>query len=95
MRRATEKAISWLTGLTERTFVGIESRLLTLFELLSQVAHGSEPDAAARIEELERRHDKIDEQIARIAGGEVPMLDDTAVKERFQQFTTLARGLLA
>ena len=27
--------------------------------------------------------------------GDVPLLDDTALKERFQQFTTLARELLA
>lgn len=92
---ATEKAISWLTSLTERTFVGTESRLLTLFELLNQVAHGSEPDAAARIEELKRRRGELDEQIARIESGDVPLLDDTAVKERFQQFTILARELLA
>jgi len=31
---ATEKAIVWLDALTERSFVGTESRLLTLFELL-------------------------------------------------------------
>ena len=31
---ATEKAIAWLGTLTERSFVGTESRLLTLFELL-------------------------------------------------------------
>ena len=29
---ATEKAIAWLGTLTERSFVGTESRLLTLFE---------------------------------------------------------------
>jgi len=33
---ATEKAINWLEGLTQRSFVGTESRLLTLFELLRQ-----------------------------------------------------------
>jgi hypothetical protein len=34
---ATEKAIAWLGSLTERSFVGTESRLLTLFELLKQM----------------------------------------------------------
>ena len=33
---ATEKAIAWLHALTERPFVGTESRLLTLFALLEQ-----------------------------------------------------------
>jgi hypothetical protein len=35
---ATEKALAWLAGLTERAFVGTESRLLTLFELLRQMS---------------------------------------------------------
>jgi len=92
---ATEKAISWLTSPTERAFVGTESRLLTLVELLNQVVHGSEPDAATRIAELERRRTEIDEEIGRLEAGDVPILDDTAVRERFQQFTALARELLA
>ena len=41
---ATEKAIAWLGTLTERSFVGTESRLLTLFELLKQMSEGSERD---------------------------------------------------
>ncbi|MFA7619970.1 MAG: DUF3375 family protein, partial [Thiohalomonadaceae bacterium] len=43
---ATEKAIAWLGQLTERSFVGTESRLLTLFELLKQMSEGSEADPA-------------------------------------------------
>ena len=31
---ATEKAIAWLAQLSERQFIGTESRLLTLFDLL-------------------------------------------------------------
>jgi len=91
---ATEKAIAWLGTLTERSFVGTESRLLTLFELLKQMSAGSETDPAARIAELQRRRDEIDSQIARIAGGDMPLLDDTAIKDRFQQVTQLARELL-
>ena len=37
---ATEKAIAWVAGLAERSFVGTESRLLTLFELLRQMNEG-------------------------------------------------------
>lgn len=46
---STEKAIVWLTTLAERSFVGTESRLLTLFELLKQMAEGSETDPQTRI----------------------------------------------
>ena len=92
---ATEKVIAWLGSLAERPFVGTESRLLTLFELLRQMSEGSETDPGARIAELDKRRAEIDEEIARILEGDVFLLDDTAVKDRFQQFTRLARELLA
>lgn len=91
---ATEKAIAWLGTLAERSFVGTESRLLTLFELLKQMSEGSEADPAKRIGELHKRRDDIDAEIARVLAGDVPMLDDTALKDRFQQFMQLARELL-
>lgn len=91
---ATEKAIAWLGTLTERSFVGTESRLLTLFELLKQMSEGSEVDPARRIAELHRRRDEIDAEIAQVLAGDVPLLDDTAIKDRFQQFMQLARDLL-
>ena len=92
---ATEKAIAWLASLTERAFVGTESRLLTLFDLLRQMSEGSETDPRARIAELERRRDQIDADIARILSGDIPLLDETALRDRFQQFIQLARELLA
>ena len=92
---ATEKAIAWLSTLTQRAFVGTESRLLTLFELLKQMSEGSETDPQTRIAELNKRRDEIDAEIARIQSGDIPMLDDTALKDRFQQFTALARDLLS
>lgn len=91
---ATEKAIAWLGGLSERTFVGTESRLLTLFELLKQMVEGSETDAETRIAELRKRRDEIDARIQRIRDGDLEVLDETALKDRFQQFLQLARELL-
>ena len=91
---ATEKAIAWLASLTERSFVGTESRLLTLFELLRQMSEGTETDPRVRIEELRKRRDALDAEIERVQGGDVPLLDDTALKDRFQQFMQLARDLL-
>jgi hypothetical protein len=92
---ATEKAIAWLASLAERSFVGTESRLLTLFELLRQMDEGSEADPQLRLRELQRRRDEIDAEIARVREGDVALLTDTALRERFQQFTALARELLA
>lgn len=92
---ATEKAIGWLDSLAERAFVGTESRLLTLFELLKQIDSGSETDPEARIAELQQRRDDIDAAMARVLDGDVPLLDDTALRDRFQQFTMVARELLS
>ena len=92
---ATEKALTWLEGLTERIFIGTESRLLTLFELLRQMSEGSQTDPKVRLAELQKRRDEIDAEMDRIQAGDIPLLDDTALKDRFQQFLQLARELLA
>lgn len=91
---ASEKAIAWLATLGARAFVGTESRLLTLFELLKQMTEGSQTDPRARVAELQKRRDEIDAEIARVLGGDMPLLDATALKDRFQQFMALARELL-
>ncbi len=92
---ATEKGIRWLAGLTERSFIGTESRLLTLFDLLQQIAAGSETDPKLRIAELRKKRREIDAEIKQIQSGDIPLLDETAVKDRFQQFVMMAGELLS
>ncbi len=92
---ATEKAIAWLGTLTERSFVGTESRLLTLFELLQQMSEGTETNPQARLAELRARREAVDAEIERVESGDIPLLDDTALRDRFQQFVQLARELLS
>ena len=91
---ATEKAIAWLASLTERSFVGTEARLRTLFELLRQMNEGTETDPQVRIAELRKRRAALDTEIERARTGDVALLDDTALKDRFQQFMQIARELL-
>jgi hypothetical protein len=92
---ATEKAVAWLSSLAERSFVGTESRLLTLFDLLKQMDEGSETNPERRLAELHKRRAEIDAEIVRVAAGEIDVLDNTALKDRFQQFMQLARELLS
>ncbi|MDT3679249.1 MAG: DUF3375 domain-containing protein [Burkholderiaceae bacterium] len=92
---ATEKAIRWLVSLTERSFVGTESRLRTLFSLLEQIDLGTETNPMRRIEQLEAERDRINDEIVQITRGEVPLLQETAVRDRFQQFQQLASALLS
>ena len=91
----TERALAWLVSLSDRSFVGTESRLLTLFGLLKQMSEGSETNPQARLAELHKKRDAIDTEIARVVEGDLALLEDTALRDRFQQFTGLARELLA
>lgn len=91
---ATEKAIEWLSGLSKRQFVGTESRLLTIFDLLHQVVDGSETDPETRIAELEKRKEKLDIEIAKIKDGQIDLMDETRVRERFIAISDSADSLL-
>jgi len=92
---ATEQALDWLAGLTHRPFIGTQSRLLTLFELLRQLADGTDANPATRIAELERRRAEIDGEMARIRSGALSLIDASGVRERFLQITDAARALLS
>lgn len=92
---ATEKAIDWVASLGQRRFVGTESRLNTVFELLRQMAQGTELDPEARVAELERRRAEIDAEIERVRQGRIDVMDATQLKDRFQQMAATARGLLS
>lgn len=92
---ALEKAYRWVEGLQTRAFVGTESRLQILVDLLRQMVHGSQTDPQTRIEELERRRDAIDIELAEAQEGRFAILDDTALRERYQQFSSTARELLS
>lgn len=92
---ATEKAIAWLGSLTQRDFVGTESRLLMVFELLRQMVEGAESDPQIRLRELERRRQEIEDEIARVRAGDLQLMDETGLKDRFQQLQLTARDLLS
>jgi hypothetical protein len=92
---AVEKAVAWVKSLEGRAFVGTESRLNTVFELLRQMAFGAETDPDVRLAELRRRRAEIDEEIAKVLAGEVEVMDPAAQRDRYQQLTATARDLLA
>lgn len=92
---AAERAIRWLSQLTEQPFVGTESRLLTVFHLLQEMTEGTEPDPGARLAELERRKSELEAEMARVRAGHLELLDESALKDRFQQMSDTARGLLS
>ncbi len=92
---ALEQAVSFVQSLSERAFVGTESRLSTIVDLLRQLAFGAERDPQARLTELRRRRAHLDAEIARAEAGELEVLDDRAIRERYQQVGDTARQLLS
>lgn len=90
-----ERAVAMVASLDEAGFVGTESRLLNVVELLRQLDMGTDPNVESRLADLRRRRDAIDEEINRTIEGDIRVLSDRAVVERFQQFVGLARELLA
>ncbi len=92
---STEKALTWLEGLTQRSFVGTESRLLTVFELLRQLVAGSSQSAEIRLHDLERRRAELDREIEAVKSGTAPAIDEVQARDRFQQAASMARELLS
>ncbi len=92
---AAEQALHWLSSLEQRQFIGAESRLKQVFDLLHEIDQGSETDPEARIRDLERRRNAIDSEIAEIRAGRLDLMATTALRERFLQMTDTARTLLA
>lgn len=92
---ATETVIEWLRSLRQRQFVGTESRLLSLFQLLQDIVDATEPDPTRRIEELEKQKAQLDAEINRLCDGKLDPYDPTQLKERYYNVEDTARRLLA
>ncbi|HED13173.1 MAG TPA: DUF3375 domain-containing protein, partial [Gammaproteobacteria bacterium] len=92
---AVEKAIDWVRSLEEQKFIGTESRLLTIFRLLQELAQQTEEDPTLRIAELERQKAALDQQIERIRAGKMDAFDGTRIRERYFEIEDTARRLLS
>ncbi|MGB6059990.1 MAG: DUF3375 domain-containing protein [Microthrixaceae bacterium] len=92
---AFEKAYAWVSALRTRDFVGTESRLHTVVELLRQIVHGTDTDPEARLAVLKERRVELDRQIEQAEAGSIDVLSETSVRDRYQQFASTARELLS
>ena len=93
---ATEKAIEWIQGLEQREFIGTESRLFHLFELLKDIVHNTETNVELRLAELEAQKQALEIEIHKInTDGVIEIYDERQIKERFMQAEETARRLLS
>lgn len=92
---AVERTVAWLRSLRERSFVGTESRLLSVYQLLQQVQQMATRDPQERVATLKQRRREIDEEISRIQQQGLPPVNPTQVRERFHLIEDTARDLLS
>ena len=92
---AVERAVAWVRSLRERGFVGTESRLNTVIDLLRQIVYGGSTDAEIRLAELHRRRAELDAEIEAAERGDFHVMDSTSRRDRYQQFADIARALLS
>ena len=92
-----QKAVEWLVSLHKQDFVGTESRLRTVFNLLHEIARETDTDAEHRKAYLLAQQEKIAAELAEIeqSGVVKPRLDEVQVKERFLQAEDTAQAILA
>lgn len=92
---ATEKVIEWIASFEQKQFVGTESRLLTIFRLLQEIADETETDPTLRIQQLEQEKQAIEHKIAQLTAGHITPHDSTRIKEKYLQAEETARQLLS
>ena len=90
-----QKALDWLLSLRQQMFIGTESRLRTVFELLRQIVAGVESDPHQRLADLQRQKDEIEHKMEMVSEGKIDILDETQIKERFWQAMSTAREIVS
>ncbi|MBP1464340.1 DUF3375 domain-containing protein [Candidatus Chloroploca sp. M-50] len=90
-----ERALGWVEDLYRREFVGTESRFLSIFQLLEEIAVRSTEDVEQRLAQLAQERAAIEAEMTRIREtGRVEALTSTQIRERFLQAGEVARQLL-
>lgn len=92
---ATEKALNWLSELNKPEFVGAESRLLQIFNLLRELSIKSSDDIELRKTELLKEKLKIDTELKKIESGEYEKYDERLIKEKFSLLEEAVGKLLS
>jgi hypothetical protein len=90
-----QTALNFVQSLQAYSFVGTESKFLILLDLLKQLNLGTIAKPDEYLKDLKAQRKELDRRIAEAEKGLVPRLDERQVKERFQQFSMLARSLLS
>jgi hypothetical protein len=81
---AAQRAVDWLYGLKK-----------SVFDLLHELARDTDDDPEKRLRLLKEQREKLNKQILAVEAGQVEVLDEVQVKERFLHAISTAQGILA
>ena len=89
-----EKALRWIEEMQGRRFVGTESRLKLLLELIGDLVHGTTEDSATKLVTLRARKAEIEQAICAVELGQDTGMSATQIRERLFFLSDLSRQLL-
>lgn len=85
-----QKAIEYILGLKAETFIGTESKLMIVFNILEEIKRQSEADPDERLKDLLKRKADIENEINKVKSGEISVWEDGKIKENFLQTLKIA-----
>lgn len=89
-----EKALRWIEEMQGRRFVGTESRLKLLLELIGELIHGTTEDSTTKLATLYARRAEIEQIICAVEQGQDTGMSATQIRERLFLLSDLSRQLL-
>ncbi len=89
-----EKALRWLEQLQGRHFVGTESRLKLVLDLIRDLVHGTSEDKEEKLKTLKLKKVQLEQEINAVEQGMDSGYSATQVKERLFLVSDMSRQLL-
>ncbi|MDP3556512.1 MAG: DUF3375 domain-containing protein [Bacteroidota bacterium] len=92
---ATENALRWLAELNKPEFVGTESRLMQIINLLKELTIKSSDNVDLRRNELVKEKEKLEQELLKIEKGEYEKYDKRKIVEQFLLLEEIVGKLLS
>ncbi len=89
-----EKALRWLEEMQGKSFVGTESRLKLLLQLIGELVHGTSEDQQSKLATLEQKKAEVEQQIQAVKLGMDLGYSKTQVREKMYLIADMSRQLL-
>ena len=91
----SSKVIDWLSGLKQEEYIGTESKFKSIITQLKELVEFTNEDREKRLQWLEDKKLKIEQQIQQLQMGEdVKVFEEYEIVPRFQQINKQAKELL-